>query len=239
VIAPDPPGHGGSPVLPPESYRPSALAGLGADLLAALGVARATFMGFSWGGRIACSFGACFPERAAGLALIDGGYLEWADIPGVDTGADLETCVAQARRGFDDDSFASWNAYFDFERESLGRWTPALAEAHRAAMREADGRVVPILGPDAGGAIRHGEFQEPVPETYPLIRAAGIPVLLLTAPEQPKYQAEADAAIARFRAALPDARVVSMPDAIHDLVSYAPAEVAALVGEFAIGQPPP
>jgi pimeloyl-ACP methyl ester carboxylesterase len=239
VIAPDAPGHGGSPALAPESYRPSALARLVADLLSALGVARATFMGFSWGGRIACSFGAYFPERAAGLALIDGGYLESADIPGVDTTADLEECIAQARRGFDDDSFASWDTYFDFERESLMRWTPALAEAHRATMREADGRVVPILGPDAGGAIRHGEFQEPVPGTYPPIAAAGIPVLLLTAPEEPEYQAAAEAAIARFREALPNARVVSMPDAIHDLVSYAPAEVAALVGEFATGQPPP
>jgi pimeloyl-ACP methyl ester carboxylesterase len=33
-------------------------------------------VGFSWGGRIGCSFAACFPERAAGLALIDRGYLE-------------------------------------------------------------------------------------------------------------------------------------------------------------------
>ena len=239
VIAPDAPGHGGSPALPPESYRPSVLAGLVADLLSALGVARATFVGFSWGGRIACSFGANFPERTAGLALIDGGYLEWADIDGVDTTADLETYIAQARRGFDKDSFASWDAYFDFERESLRRWTPALAEAHRATMREADGRVVPILGPEAGGAIRYGEFQEPLPGTYPPIAAARIPVVLVAAPEAPEYQAAAEAAIARFRAALPKARVVLMPDAIHDLVSYAPAEVAALVGEFATGQPPP
>jgi alpha-beta hydrolase superfamily lysophospholipase len=99
-------------------------------------------------------------------------------------------------------------------------------------MREADGRVVPILGPDVGGAIRHGEFQEPMPETYPPIAAAGFPVLLLTAPEEPEFQAAAEAAIERFRAALPKARVVSMPNAIHDLVSYAPAEVAALVGEL-------
>jgi pimeloyl-ACP methyl ester carboxylesterase len=205
-------------------------------LLSALGVARATFVGFSWGGRVACSFGAGFPERTAGLALIDGGYLEWADIEGVDTTADRETCIAQARRGFEDNSFESWDAYFDFERESLRRWTPALAEAHRATMREADGRVVPILEPESRGAIKHGGFQEPVTETYPLIAAAGIPVLLLTAPEEPNYQAAAEAAIARFRASLPDARVVSRPDAIHDLVSYDPAGVAALVRELATAQ---
>jgi pimeloyl-ACP methyl ester carboxylesterase len=236
VIAPDAPGHGGSPALPSESYRPSVLAGVAADLLSALGVAGATFMGFSWGGRIACSFGAGFPERTTGLALIDGGYLEWADIKGVDTTADLETCIAQARREFHNDSFSTWEAYFDFERESLRRWTPALAEAHRATMREANGRVVPILDPEVGGAIKHGGLQEPVTGTYPLIAAAGVPVFLLTAPEEPKYQAAAEAAIARFRAALPRAQVGSMPDSIHDLVSYAPADVAELVGDFVAAQ---
>src|SRR5207249_6914739 len=86
-----------------------------------------------------------------------------------------------------------------------------------------------------GGAIRYGEFREPMPGTYPLIAAAGFPVLLLTAPEEPEFQAAAEAAILRFRSALPDARVVSMPDAVHDLVSYAPAEVARLVGDFSSG----
>jgi pimeloyl-ACP methyl ester carboxylesterase len=239
VIAPDAPGHGRSPALPPESYRPSILAGVAADLLSELGISRAIFMGFSWGGRIACSFGASFPQRTAGLALIDGGYLEWADIPGVDTSADLESCVARAHRGAEGDSFASWDAYFARQREELGRWTPALAEAHRAMMRETDGRIVPILEPEVAGAIRHGEFQEPLTTTYPSLAAAGFPLLLLTAPEEPKHQVSAEAAIARFRSALPMARVESKPEAVHDLVSYAPAEVAELVGGFAVAQPPP
>jgi pimeloyl-ACP methyl ester carboxylesterase len=238
VLAPDAPGHGESPALPLESYRPSILAGLAADLLSELGISRAVFVGFSWGGRIACSFGASFPERTAGLTLIDGGYLEWADIPGVDTSADLESCVARARRRAEGDSFGSWDAYFALQREELGRWTPALAEAHRAMMREADGHIVPILEPEVAGAIRHGEFQEPLPATYPLIAAAGMPVLLVTAQEDATYQAAADVAIARFRSALPGARVQSRPDAIHDLVSSAPADMAELIGVFA-AQPPP
>jgi len=238
VIAPDAPGHGRSPALPLESYRPSVLARVAADLLSALAVSRAVFMGFSWGARIACSFGASFPERSTALALIDGGYLEWADIPGVDSTADLAACIAGARRGIEADSFASWDAYFDFEREALRRWTPALAEAHRATMREANGRIVPILEPEVLGAIKLGGFQEPVTGTYPLLADAAVPVPLLRAPEEPEYRAAAEAAIARFRSALPKARVESRPDAIHDLVSYAPAEVAALVGDFVATQPP-
>jgi pimeloyl-ACP methyl ester carboxylesterase len=239
VLAPDAPGHGLSPPLALASYLPSTLAGLAADLLTALGVSRAIFLGFSWGARIACSFGASFPDRTAGLALIDGGYLEWADIAGVDSTVDLETCVAEARRGAEQDSFTSWDAYFAAQREELGRWTPALADAHRATMREVDGKIVPILEPEAAGAIKHGQFQEPVTTTYAPIADAGIPVLLLTAPEEPRYLAAAEAAIARFRSALPRARVESRPDAIHDLVSFDPGGVAELVGAFAWDQPPP
>lgn len=239
VLAPDAPGHGKSPALPLESYRPSVLASVAADLLAALGVSRAVFMGFSWGGRIACSFGAGFPERTAGLALIDGGYLEWADIPGIDRTADLEACIAVARREAENDSFESWDAYFALQREELRRWTPALAAAHEAVMQEVDGKIVPILEPEVAGAIRHGEFQEPVTTTYPPIAGAGTPVLLLTAPEEAKHQTAAEATIARFRSALRRAQVESRPDAIHDLVSYDPAGVAGLVGRFAAAQPPP
>lgn len=239
VLALDAPGHGRSEGLPLDSYRPSVFAGVAAELLSALGIARALFMGFSWGGRIACSFGAGFPERTAGLALIDGGYLEWADIAGIDRTADLEACIAAARRGAESDSFESWDAYFALQQEELRRWTPELAEAHQAMMREVGGKIVPILEPEVAGAIRHGEYQEPVTTTYPPIAGAGTPVLLVTAPEEAKYEAAAEAAIARFRSALPKAQVESRPDAIHDLVSYDPAGIAELVGRFAAGQPPP
>jgi pimeloyl-ACP methyl ester carboxylesterase len=239
VVAPDAPGHGQSEALPLDSYRPSLLAGVAAELLSALGISRAFFMGFSWGGRVACSFGARFPERTTGLALVDGGYLEWADIAGIDRTADLESCIAAARRAAERDSFASWEAYFALQGEELRRWTPALAEAHEATMRLENGKVVPILTPEVAGAIRHGEYQEPVTTTYPPLADADTPVLLMTAPEELKYQEAAEVAIARFRSALPGAHLEARPDAIHDLVSYDPAGVAELVGRFAAAQPPP
>ena len=118
VISPDPPGHGESAALPADSHRPSSLAGVAADLLTELGVDRALFVGFSWGARVGCSFAAQFPERTAGLALIDGAYVDPGDV-GADLTADLITCVADARQEIEEDSFASWDAYFAFERESL------------------------------------------------------------------------------------------------------------------------
>ena len=241
VISPDPPGHGESAALPVDSYRPSALADVAAELLSELGVDRAVFVGFSWGARVGCSFAARFPERTAGLVLIDGGYVDPGDV-GADLTAELATCVADARQEIEEDSFASWDAYFAFEREALKRWTTALEAAHQAAMREAEGRVVPILEPETLGAIKYGGRREPVTDTYPLVAAAGVPVLLLTAPEL-EVPEVAERGVVRFRAALPEARVESVLDGIHDLVSYAPARVADLIGEFfadsAAGQPPP
>ena len=240
VIAPDPPGHGESPRLPAESYRPSALAGLAASLSEELGLERVGFVGFSWGARVGCSFAALFPERTSFLVLVDGGYVDPGDV-GADLTADLATCTAEARDEIAEDSFPSWDAYFERERGSLGRWTPALEAAHRAMMREADGRVVPILAPEVLGAIKLGGRREPVTETYAQIAAARVPLLLLTAPQRDDAEV-AEMGVGRFRAALPDARVESMPDAIHDLVSYAPARVAALVAAFAAvpaAQPPP
>jgi pimeloyl-ACP methyl ester carboxylesterase len=181
VIAPDAPGHGRSPALPPDSFRPSLMAEVGANLLSELGVASAAFVGFSWGGRIGCSFAARFPDRTTSLSLIEGGHLRSPEIDG-DDAADLEACMVDARLETEEDSFESWYAYFAFERDSLGRWTPALAETHRAVMREENGRVVPILEAEVLGAIKHGSRREPVTETYPLIAAAHVPVLLLTAP---------------------------------------------------------
>ena len=223
VIAPDAPGHGRSPSFPADAHLPSRLAELAVALLSELGVERLVFVGFSWGAQVGCYFAARFPERASALVLVDGGYFRPPE-PGT-----LEACIEQARREVEEESFETWDAYFAFERESLRRWTPAVEEAHRAVMREQDGRVIPILDAEGLGAIMHGNRREPAPEAYPAIAAAGVPVLLVT------YRV--NAAVERFRSALPEARVELIEDGIHDLVSFAPTEVAGLVGSFV--QPPP
>jgi pimeloyl-ACP methyl ester carboxylesterase len=223
VIAPDPPGHGRSPSFPPDAYLPSRLAELAVALTSELGVERAAFVGFSWGAQVGCYFAAGFPERTSALVLVDGGYFKPPE-PGT-----LAACIEEARSELEEDSFETWEAYFAFERESLRSWTPALEEAHRAVMREQEGRVIPILDAEGLGAIMHGNRREPAPEAYPAIAAAAIPVLLVT------YRV--NAAVERFRSALPDARVELIEDGIHDLVSFAPAQVAELVGRFV--QPPP
>jgi pimeloyl-ACP methyl ester carboxylesterase len=231
VIAPDPPGHGRSETPDAEAFRPSRLAATAAQLLSELGVERATFLGFSWGGRVAVWFAARYPERTAALALVEGGH------HGSRAPAGLEAAIAEAQVEREEETFDDWDAFFAYERESLRRWTPALEEAHRALMREEDGRVAPIATAEVVGAINEGSRQEPLVEAYPAIAAAELPVLLVV---ESSLETEA---VGRFRAALPDAQVEAIPDAIHDLVSFAPEELAARMGRF-LGelrpdQPPP
>jgi pimeloyl-ACP methyl ester carboxylesterase len=228
VIAPDPPGHGRSPAREPDAFRPSRLAAAAAELLTELGIERAAFVGFSWGGRVGCWFAARYPERTAGLVLVEGGH------HGSGAPIGLEAAIEEARVEREDETFETWDAFLVSEAESLRRWTPALEEAHRAIMSEEGGRVAPVATAEVLGAIQQGSRLEPLADAYPAIAAAGLPVLLLVASgSEPE-------AVGRFRAALPHALVETVPDGIHDLVSFAPERVAAAVGRVAAGaQPPP
>jgi pimeloyl-ACP methyl ester carboxylesterase len=219
VIAPDPPGHGLSPAGDADSFRPSALAESAAALLSELRVERAAFVGFSWGGRVGVWFAAQFPKRTSCLALVEGGH------HGSREPTRLVDAIAEARAEREEETFPDWESFFAFERESLRRWTPALEEAHRAVMQEELGRVAPIARAEIVGAIHHGNRLEPLAEAYPAIAAAGLPVLLMVSGSE-------TAAVKGFRAALPDARVETVSDAIHDLVSFAPERVATAVGTF-------
>jgi pimeloyl-ACP methyl ester carboxylesterase len=161
--------------------------------------------------------------------LVDGGYVDFADLSGFDLEADLEACVERARARAGRRRFPSWDAYFASERDDLGRWTPALEAAHRETMREQDGAVVPVLEPDAAGAIHHGGLVEPGVSTYPALRAAGVPIVLVVPSVGVARSPVAQRCLARFAEQVPQLDVRELPGAVHDLVSVAPAEVAAIV----------
>jgi pimeloyl-ACP methyl ester carboxylesterase len=228
VIAPDPPGHGRSEAVSSDGYRPTRLALTAADLLTALDVEKALFVGFSWGADVAVAFGAGHAERASGLILIDGGYWDFADLPDFDTGQSLESRIEVARTRAKDERYQSWEAYFAAESMALGRWTPQLEEAHRAAMREHAGVVVPIAGPEVVGAISHGNLLEPTASEHAALAASGMPVLLVTPTEGlgPVQRA----GIERFRKNVPQLEVEKLPGAVHDLVSADPTGLAELIG---------
>jgi pimeloyl-ACP methyl ester carboxylesterase len=84
VIAPDAPGAGESPAIEYSAYRSDALADLAAGLLAELGLGSVGFVGLSWGATVGCYLAARHPDRLEALVLLDGGYLDVADLPWIE-----------------------------------------------------------------------------------------------------------------------------------------------------------
>jgi pimeloyl-ACP methyl ester carboxylesterase len=68
-------GYGPTRFLDPATPRSGEQAAVGADLIAlidALGIKRAVFAGYDWGGRAACVGAALWPDRCAGLVSVNG-----------------------------------------------------------------------------------------------------------------------------------------------------------------------
>jgi len=117
VVAIDAPGHSHSSARAPHEFRPSALASLAAEILDELDAPQAVFLGFSWGATIGCWFAALNPERTLALVLIEGGHLDFADLPGFRTERSQDEFVAEAE------------AVAVGEGADFGSYTPAIAAA--------------------------------------------------------------------------------------------------------------
>ena len=96
VVAIDAPGHARSPSPAAEAFRPTALARLATEILDELDVGRAIFVGFSWGATVGVWLAATFPERVLGLALVEGGHMDFADVPGFRADRTLDEWVSDA-----------------------------------------------------------------------------------------------------------------------------------------------
>ena len=117
VVAIDAPGHARSAGCSPEVLRPSALATLVAEIADELEAERFVFLGFSWGATVGCWVGARHPEGTLGLALVEGGHLDFADLPGFGTDRTLDELIAEAE------------AVAAAEGDAFGSHTPAVAGA--------------------------------------------------------------------------------------------------------------
>jgi pimeloyl-ACP methyl ester carboxylesterase len=81
-------------------------------------------------------------------------------------------------------------------------------------------------------AAMEGSWKDPCPPLYDRLRALDIPVLLAHATKPPEAQATRAAPLARFRAAVPSARIVPIPGATHGVLAEKPVEVCRLVADW-------
>ncbi|HEU4942337.1 MAG TPA: alpha/beta hydrolase [Gaiellaceae bacterium] len=233
LIAPDAPGFGESPALPRERYRTESVVELVLQLLDERGIDRAILMGHSWGGTIVTAFAAAHPERVDGLVLVDSGHADYQDQPSFPHGKSFEDLVEEYGRP----ERGVRTTVADFERDAQEEVrrpvTPELLEVLRAGLREEGGELVGIPTPEVRAAAMWGLMDTRVSESWPAIAEAGIPILLLVATEPPEAREQNEQAVPRFREAFPDAEVVVMEGAGHDLFADAGPELGRIVAGWA------
>lgn len=232
LLAPDAPGYGKSPALPPDAYETGSLVGMVRGLLDERGIDRAIVMGHSWGGTVMTAFAAAHPERVDGLVLVDSGQLDYQDAPGFPHGKSYEDLVEDARAP----GRTIRTTAEDFERDAQAEVrrpiTPELMEAFRAGLREEGRQLVSIVTPETRASAMYGLMGTRVTESWPAIAAAGLPILLLLATEPEETAAQNRSAAEVFAERFPDAEIHFLENAGHDLFADAGPELARLVAAW-------
>lgn len=232
LLAPDAPGYGKSPALPPDAYETGSLVGMVRGLLDERGIDRAIVMGHSWGGTVMTAFAAAHPERVDGLVLVDSGQLDYQDAPGFPHGKSYEDLVEDARAP----GRTIRTTAEDFERDAQAEVrrpiTPELMEAFRAGLREEGRQLVSIVTPETRASAMYGLMGTRVTESWPAIAAAGLPILLLLATEPEETAAQNRSAAEVFAERFPDAEIHLLENAGHDLFADAGPELARLVAAW-------
>lgn len=238
LVAPDAPGFGQSPALPPEAYRTDAVVGLVEGVLDERGIERAVLMGHSWGGTVMTAFASAHPKRVEGLVLVDSGHADYQDQPSFPHGKSFEDLVAT----YSQPERSVRTTAEEFERDveaEIGRApTPDLLEAFRAGLREEDGELVGIPTPAARASAMAGLMDTRVSASWPAIAEAGIPILLLLATEPAETRELNEAAAAAFAQRFPGAELRFFEGAGHDLFADAGPELARVVAEWGGRLPP-
>jgi pimeloyl-ACP methyl ester carboxylesterase len=215
VIRLDLPGFGLTGPDPTGDYSDARSMAVLRALLDRLGVARATLIGSSMGGRIAWAFAAAHPDRVAKLVLVaPDGFAS----PGVAYGRRQEVPALMHVLPY------------TLPRSML-RANLAAAYADPARMTEATVQrsYDLMLAPGVRRAIIARMGQVVLPEPVPLLRRITVPTLLLWG-EQDRMIPIANAQ--DYLAALPDARLVALPGIGHVPMEEAPEATIAPLRDF-------
>ncbi|HEY6962490.1 MAG TPA: alpha/beta hydrolase [Gaiellaceae bacterium] len=216
VLAPDGPGFGESPLSPPEQYDVRELARSLVAVADARDVDRYVLAGHSWGGAVALHAAALAPARVEAVVLFDSGHIDYR-------GETLRAPTEALR----------WPSLAAFEaelRSEVERFTPELLAGYLAGTRR-EGEELVGVPPEATAAAYSGLVRASVPETWPVVAARAIPVLLLLATKPPHVD-QNRRQLPAFQAAVPHAEVRWVPDAGHDLLADAGPALAAEIADW-------
>lgn len=235
VFALDQRGHGRSD-KPDTGYGFPTVAG---DLLAfvdALGLERPVVVGHSWGGNVALEFAARHPGRAAGLVLVDGGFMEISSRPGM--------TWERAERELAPPELTHLTREQLIEGAKKWELGPIWSDAVEAALLgnftvAEDGTIRPNLTRAHHMQVVRALWEQRPSELYAQLRC---PVLFVLAQREGEGRARGwiemkRDAVERAQQQLSDCQVLWFKDSIHDIPLQRPRELAQAIEEFAARLP--
>ena len=233
VLALDLRGHGESG-KPDHGYDFETVAEDVRNFWESLGLTLPVLVGHSWGGNVALHGAVTYPRRVAGLAMVDGGFIEPSAIgdwtweraekelaPPLFEGVTPQEIVTKIRQG------------------DLGPyWSPDVERIMLSNFHVTDqGFVKPKLSRENHMKIVRSLWEHKPSTLYPLLQC---PALVLAARGRPKKNpfglVKADM-VSRAQALLPQGRVLWMEDTIHDVPLQRPRELADIILGFVRGLP--
>ncbi len=211
-------------------YSPGEQADIIAGLLDALGIERAHLMGVSYGGTIVLSFAGRHPERTGKVVSIEGYATLEKGLPGgwgprktlllsLPVIGDL-LCLL-VRTGLWNESFA---------RQFAGAWWEEMSDEERREWREYVAGEVRYAN-RCWVMIRHSIFVAGDAELRSDVRRIRAPLLFLTGGRS-GHRERIRPTLEFLRRKVPTARIVEIPDGIHDLEWQKPELVVRLACEF-------
>jgi len=232
LVAPDGPGFGGSPALPPEQYAVPRLAGLVWGLVAALGLDQPVLMGHSWGGVVMLAAAAERPGDVSALVLLDSGQFDYVDRAESHPEWPLEERAAAITAGqpaYADRADLLRQVQQDVRRPLTAAYTAGLWPALRET---ATGALEPVVSSLTRAAAQDGMLREQSLGRWAALTAADVPALLLLATEPEPVRVANDEGARAVLARHQTAEVRPMPGWGHDLIGDGGPALAEIIGDW-------
>ena len=227
IIAPDQRGHGQT-TQATDGYGWHSVASDAVGLLDVLGIEETIVFGHSWGGNVAASTAAHFPERVKALVMIDGGFFSPQMLPGATWEAFSQRLAPRDVSG----------TRADFLERISGQlavcWNDEIERIVQTMVYEKDGQIYDILRPENQAKVIRAMWEDPASDAWARIKC---PALIVPAGPPPE-RANTEFALNRRRMvnmaadAIPNCRVNWIPETIHDIGYHKPEELVEAIKGF-------
>lgn len=225
VTALDQRGHGESD-KPGTGYDFATIVADDIDVVEALEIEHPIIVGHSWGAMVALQFAATHVEQVTSLVLVDGATNQLSSRPGWSREQAIKELAPPRFAGTPRETFLSY-----YRNGPLGeQWTPQLEESilHIVQLRD-DDTVAPRLDFENHLQVIGAMWDQP---TFALFKQVRCPITLIVADQEPASEAMKafmsmrKQGLAQIQMLRPDARIVLMPDTMHDIPLQRPEELA-------------